>query len=61
MRYKEIGRILILSLLIILASFGMGMFGVNYRERFMHKTNQIELVERKQEDEEDSEQNEIKG
>jgi hypothetical protein len=61
MRYKEIGRILILSLFIILASFGMGMFGVNYRERFMHKTTQIELIERKEEDDEDSEQNEMKG
>ena len=53
---KKIGRILILSMFIILASFGMG-FGMNYRERFVDKENRIELVEKK---DDESEENEIK-
>lgn len=55
--FKKIGRILILSVFIILASFGMG-FGMNYRERFENKATQIELVQRKDDDEDEENQNE---
>jgi len=59
---KKIGRILIISVFIILASFGIGLFGVNFREAFMNKETRIELVDKKEDDDEsDGEQNEIKG
>jgi hypothetical protein len=59
---KKIGRILIISVFIILASFGIGLFGVNFRETFMNKETRIELVDKKEDDDEsDSEQNKIKG
>jgi len=54
---KRIGRILVITIFVILASFGLGIFNLNLR--FMHKENQIELVERK-DDEEDSESKEFK-
>ena len=44
---KKLGRILIISLFIILASFGIGVFGVNFRESFINKETRIELVEKK--------------
>jgi hypothetical protein len=59
---KKIGRILIISVFIILASFGIGLFGVNFRESFMNKETRIELVDKKDDDDEsEGEQNEIKG
>jgi len=59
---KKIGRILIISVFIILASFGIGLFGVNFRESFMNKETRIEMVDEKEDDDEsDGEQNEIKG
>ena len=59
---KKLGRILIISLFIILASFGIGVFGVNFRESFINKETRIELVEKKNdEDTGEDEQDEIKG
>lgn len=58
---KKLGRILIISFFIILASFGIGVFGVNFRESFIHKETRIEMVEKKNdEDINENEQNEIK-
>ena len=58
---KKLGRILIISLFIILASFGIGVFGVNFRESFINKETRIELVEKKNdEDIGEDEQGEIK-
>jgi hypothetical protein len=56
--FKKIGRIIILCVFILLASFGMG-FGMNYRERFENKETQIELVQKKNEDD-DTEESEEK-
>ncbi|HET6539771.1 MAG TPA: hypothetical protein VFG46_04750 [Chryseolinea sp.] len=59
---KKLGRILIISLFIILASFGIGVFGVNFRESFINKETRIELVQKKNdEDTGEDEQDEIKG
>ena len=59
---KKLGRILIISIFIILASFGIGIFGVNFRESFINKETRIEMVEKKNdEDIGEDEQNEIKG
>ena len=59
---KKLGRILIISLFIILASFGIGIFGVNFRESFINKETRIELVQKKNdEDTGEDEQDEIKG
>ena len=59
---KKLGRILIISLFIILASFGTGVFGVNFRESFINKETRIELVQKKNdEDTGEDEQDEIKG
>jgi hypothetical protein len=44
---KKLGRILIISIFIILASFGIGLFGVNFRESFINKETRIEMVEKK--------------
>ena len=58
---KKLGRVLIISMFIILASFGIGLFGVNFRESFVHKETRIEMVEKKNdEDLEEDEQDEIK-
>ena len=58
---KKLGRILIISIFIILASFGIGIFGVNFRESFINKETRIELVEKKNdEDVGEDEQAEIK-
>ena len=58
---KKLGRILIISIFIILASFGIGIFGVNFRESFINKETRIELVEKKNdEDIGEDEQGEIK-
>ena len=58
---KKLGRILIISLFIILASFGIGVFGVNFRESFINKETRIELVQKKNdEDTGEDEQGEIK-
>jgi hypothetical protein len=60
--FKKLGRILIISIFIILAAFGIGIFGVNHRESFMNKETRIEMVEKKDdEDENETEQSEIKG
>ncbi len=56
---KKIGRILILTMFIVLASFGLGILGLNFRERFLNKEIQIELVE-KRNDEDDFDDNELK-
>jgi hypothetical protein len=59
---KKLGRILIISIFIILASFGIGIFGVNFRESFVNKETRIEMVEKKNdEDIDEAEQNDIKG
>ena len=58
---KKLGRILIISIFIILASFGIGIFGVNFRESFINKETRIEMVEKKNdEDKDEDEQDEIK-
>ena len=58
---KKLGRILIISIFIILASFGIGVFGVNFRESFINKETRIEMVEKKNdEDIGEDEQDEIK-
>ena len=58
---KKLGRILIISIFIILASFGIGVFGVNFRESFINKETRIEMVEKKNdEDMDEDEQDEIK-
>jgi hypothetical protein len=58
---KKLGRILIISIFIILASFGIGVFGVNFRESFINKETRIEMVEKKNdEDVSEDEQDEIK-
>lgn len=59
---KKLGRILIISIFIVLASFGIGVFGVNFRESFMNKETRIEMVEKKNdEDISETEQAEVKG
>jgi hypothetical protein len=59
---KKLGRILIISIFIILASFGIGVFGVNFRESFINKETRIEMVEKKNdEDAGEDAQDEIKG
>jgi hypothetical protein len=59
---KKLGRILIISIFIVLASFGIGVFGVNFRESFMNKETRIEMVEKKNdEDISEAEQDEVKG
>jgi hypothetical protein len=50
---KKVGRILIVSLFIICASFGIGIFGVNFRETFINKENKIELVEKREDEADD--------
>jgi hypothetical protein len=50
---KKVGRILIVSLFIICASVGIGIFGVNFRENFIHKENKIELVEKREDEADD--------
>ena len=55
---KKLGRILIISIFIILAPFGIGVLGVNFRESFINKETRIEMVEKK--NDEDA-QEEIKG
>jgi hypothetical protein len=58
---KKLGRILIISIFIILASFGIGVFGVNFRESFINKETRIEMVEKKNdEDVSEDQQDEIK-
>jgi hypothetical protein len=58
---KKLGRILIISLFIILASFGIGVFGVNFRQSFINKETRIEMVEKKNDEEMgEDEQDEIK-
>jgi hypothetical protein len=59
---KKLGRILIISIFIILASFGIGIFGVNFRESFLNKETRIEMVEKKNdEDIGEDEQDEFKA
>lgn len=53
---KKAGRVLVITLFIICASFGIGIFGTGFRENFMHKETTVELVEKK-EDEEDDKKN----
>jgi hypothetical protein len=50
---KKAGRVLIIAVFIICASFGIGIFGAGYRENFMNKRDTIELVEKKDDDDED--------
>ena len=58
---KKSGRILIISIFIILASFGIGIFGVNFRESFINKETRIEMVEKKNDEDKDEDgQDEIK-
>ncbi|HEX6223741.1 MAG TPA: hypothetical protein VFZ52_04995 [Chryseolinea sp.] len=60
---KRVGRVLIISFFIILASFGIGIFGINFRESVVEHENRIELVKKKDDDEDlnDVAQNEVKG
>ena len=60
---KRIGRVLIISIFIILASFGIGIFGINFRESVVENENRIELVKKKDDDEDlnDVAQNEVKS
>jgi hypothetical protein len=48
---KKSVRIFVLSVVIIMASFGMGMFGLSFRERFLNSETRVELVQKKKEDE----------
>ncbi|NJM25439.1 MAG: hypothetical protein HC859_08070 [Bacteroidia bacterium] len=53
---KKVARILFLIALLILAAFGVGITGAflpNTRERFMNNEIKIELVEKKNEDEDE--------
>jgi hypothetical protein len=51
---KRAWRLLIISLFVICASFGIGIFGTNFRENFMNrKKNAIELVEKKEDEDDD--------
>lgn len=54
-KIKKVVRILCLTMLLILAAFGVGITGAflpNTREKFMNNETKIELVEKKNEDEE---------
>jgi hypothetical protein len=48
--FKKIFRIIILTLILMLASTGMVGIFPNYRDRYMHKETTIELVEKKRDD-----------
>ena len=50
------GRVLIITMFVICASFGIGIFGTGFRENFMNRRNTTELVEKK-ENEEDEQKN----
>ena len=50
---KKIGRVLIITLFVICASFGIGIFGTGFRESFMHRRNSIEQVEKRKDEEDD--------
>ena len=50
---KKMGRVLIITLFVICASFGIGIFGTGFRENFMHRRNAIELVEKSKEEDEE--------
>ena len=57
--FKKALRISLLSILIILAVFGVGIFGLN-RDPYAKNENPIETLVKK-EDEEESEEKEIKN
>ena len=50
---KKMGRVLIITLFVICASFGIGIFGSGFRENFMDRRNSIELVEKSKGEEDD--------
>jgi hypothetical protein len=50
---KRAWRLLIITLFVICASFGIGIFGTNFRENFMNRRNSIELVEKKDDEDDD--------
>ena len=56
--FKRVGRILMLTILIVMASFGIALFGVQ-RDPYVKNENPIEMVVKK-EDEEETEEREIK-
>jgi hypothetical protein len=57
---KKIGRFLIISMFVILASFGLGFTGVNHRELFQNNENRIEMLDKRdEEDEDEAGQNQI--
>ncbi len=51
-------RLIVLTLLLILASVGVGMISIfpNYRDRYMNNEIKIELVEKEKEEDNDVEQ-----
>jgi hypothetical protein len=53
---KKFFRIFVLSVVIIMASFGMGMFGLTFRERFLNKEARVELVQKKKEGEQEQDE-----
>ena len=52
--FKKILRLIVLSSLILLSSFGMISIFPNYRDRYMDNEIKIELVEKEKEDESES-------
>jgi hypothetical protein len=50
---KKVGRGLVIALFILCASFGIGIFGAGFRDNFLQKRNTIELVEKKDEEDDD--------
>ena len=53
---KKLLRTIVLVLFIVLASIGLGLFNLNPRSPYMHKENNIELVEKKEDEDTEKEQ-----
>lgn len=58
--FKKIIRLVVLSSLILLSSFGMVSIFPNYRDRYIDNEIKIERVEKEKEDESDFELKDIK-
>jgi hypothetical protein len=48
--YKKVIRMLLLILVIILATAGLGLPFINYREKYMNNETKIELLEKRDDD-----------
>jgi hypothetical protein len=51
--YKKVIRMLLLILVIILATAGLGLPFINYREKYMNNETKIELLEKRDDEEEE--------